>query len=123
MEPVLQFPLSLTGRSRPFFLIGGGVDYMVTRKRTFALDKSTEYDYYDLPLLYIRSGCVSFHPAAGLGLDYALSRSVTISLWYVLRYWQPVRYEIEDDFLLGAQRYHETFLGHNFHLALLFGLR
>jgi hypothetical protein len=122
-ESVLQFPVSLSPRTKPFFLVGGGVNYTLMRKRTFALDKSTEYDYYDLPLLYIRSGAFSFHPAAGFGLDHALSRGATVSLWYEARYLQPVRYGIKEDFLLDAQRYHETFLCHHFHLALLFGIR
>jgi hypothetical protein len=123
LEPVLEFPLSVSVRTKPFFLIGGGVHYTLTRKRTFALDKSTEYDYYDLPLLYIRSGAISFYPAAGFGFDHTVNRSATVSLWYEARYVQPVRFDIQEGFLLGSQPYHETFLCHHFHLALLFGIR
>jgi hypothetical protein len=119
VEPVLQFPLSLSGRTRPFLLIGGGVNYMMTRKRTFALDNSIEYVYNDLPLIYIKSGSFSAHAAAGLGFDYALNRTTMISLWYEFRYWQPVRYQVEEDFPLSAQPYHETFLNHYLYLSLL----
>jgi hypothetical protein len=122
-DPFLQFPLSLTGRMRPFLLLGGGVNYTIARKRTYALDKSIEFIYFDLPWIYVRSGYFSMHAAAGFGLDYALTRSAMISMWYTLRYWQPVRYEIEQDFPLSAQQYHETFRSHQFHLTLLFDVR
>jgi hypothetical protein len=122
-DPLLQLPLLFSGRTRPFLLLGGGVNYTITRKRTFALDKSIEFIYSDLPWIYVRSGYFSLHAAAGFGLDYALTRSAMIGIWYAFRYWQPVRYEIEEDFPLSAQKYHETFFSHNFHLTLLFDVR
>ena len=121
-EPELQFPLTMTGRTRPFVLLGGGVNYLYVREHTYYLDNSGEVIWIDLPP-YVRSGTFSLSASAGFGFDYALARSALISLWYSFRYWQPVSYGVREDFPLQEQPYHETFFTNRFHLALLFDVR
>jgi hypothetical protein len=121
-EPELHFPLYFTGRTRPFVLIGGGVHYVYVREHTYFLEGGQEVVWIDLPP-YVRSGVFSASLCAGAGFDYALSRSAMVSLWYSLRYWQPVRFGVEEDFPLFKQRYHETFFSNRFLVALLFDLR
>jgi hypothetical protein len=123
LDPVLQLSLGATGRTRPFLLLGGGINFVRVSKRTFTLDKSLEIIYSNLPWIYIRSDRFSISATGGFGMDCALSRSATMSFWYALRYWQPVRYGIEDGFLYSAQPYHETFFSNHFNLVLLFDFR
>jgi hypothetical protein len=121
-EPELQFPLTITGRTRPYVLLGGGVNYLYVREHTYFLDNGQEVIWIDLPT-YVRSGFFSVSGSAGFGFDYALARSATISLWYLFRYWRPVSYGVREDFPLQEQKYHETFFTSRFHLVLLFDLR
>jgi hypothetical protein len=121
-EPEMQLPLALTGRTRPFILIGGGFNYLYIRERTFFLDNGQEIIWIDLPP-YIRSGAYSVSGSAGFGFDYTLTRSATISLWYSFRYWQPVHYGIKENFPKDDQPYHENFFSNRFQLALLFDIR
>jgi hypothetical protein len=123
VEPALHVPLLTAGRVRPFILLGAGLNFLHTAIRTFNLDKSKEIEYTDRRWLYVRSNRFSIHAAAGLGTDAALSRSLTISLWYSLRYVQPLGYGIVDDFPLSAQEYHESWLGNCLHLSILFAIR
>jgi hypothetical protein len=123
VEPQAQLPLTTSGRVRPFILLGAGVDYSSAEKRTFNLSNDTEMVFTQLPIIYVRSNGVSLSGATGFGFDWAFSRIVNISAWYILRYWQPVRYEIREQFLLRSLEYHETFLGHQLHLAVLFDIR
>ena len=120
---MLQLSLGSTGRTKPFLLVGGGINFVRTSRRTFALDKNLEYIYSNLPSIYIRSDRFSIDATGGFGMDCALTRSATVSFWYSLRYWQPVRYGIEDDFPYSAQPYHETFFSNHFDLVLLFDFR
>jgi hypothetical protein len=123
LDPMLQLPLGFTGRTKPFFLIGGGINFVRTKKRTFTFDKSLEIIYTYIPEIYLRSDRFSINVTGGFGMDCALTRNATVSFWYALRYWQPVRYGIEDDFLYSAQQYHETFFSNHFNAALLFDFR
>ncbi len=122
LEPELHFPLAMAGRTRPFVLIGGGINYLYVREHTYYLHNGGEVVWIDLPP-YVRSGTFSVNAAGGFGFDYALARNAMISLWYSFRYWQPVSYGIREDFLLQEQKYHETFFSNRFSLALLFDLR
>ncbi len=122
LEPQLQFPLSTAGRTRPYLLAGGGINYVYTKNRTYFLDNGMQVIWTDLPS-YIRSGCFSIYATAGVGVDYALTRSAMVSIWYSFMYGQPVRYELKDNFPLSAQKYHETFFSNRFHATLLFDFR
>jgi hypothetical protein len=118
--PELQFVLPApAGNSiRPYISIGGGINYTYINERTYTLDNSMEILWEGKP--YIKKGCFSASAMTGAGFDLNFSRNLTINIAYSLQYWQPVNYDIQQDFLLKAQKYHEIFYSHKISLAILF---
>ena len=119
IDPELQvpFPSFDAERLRPFLTVGGGLNYLYINERTYTLDGSTEIVWIDQP--YIKEGRFSADGGAGFGFDFLLTRDATMCLSYSFRYWQPVRYGIQQDFPRTAQPYHEDFRTHKVTLSLL----
>jgi hypothetical protein len=121
IEPQIQFPFAKIEGVQPYFLLGGGLNYIYITEHTYFIDDKREVLYTGLA--YVNAGCFSLSASAGLGFDWAMTDAIFLNFWYSFRYWQPVRYNIREDFLLDDMPYRETFYSNRFHLTLLFNIK
>jgi hypothetical protein len=119
-NPTIQLPVATTDRVQPFLTLGGGINYTTTKLNTLNLTKDTEVVFQQI---YFNAANFSISAIAGFGFDISLSRMWTVSMGYSFRLWQPVRYAINNDFLMTGQQFHETFLSHYFHMSLLLSVK
>jgi hypothetical protein len=119
LEPEIQITMSKSADYiRPYLSAGCGFNYTYIKERTYSTDNGIEILWIDQP--YINKSCLSLSAITGAGVDIKLSQILTMNLLYSFRLWQPVNYEIEQDFILDAQKYHENFYSHKIALTLLF---
>ncbi len=96
----------------PFFLIGGGINYIKHNQDIEIL--------IDLDKDYSRE-IKNWSPSAqgGIGLDFKLKETIGLSLTYSFRLWKAINYLENRDMPYGIE-YHEIFYSHLIQLKFFF---
>jgi hypothetical protein len=118
LEPLFQFVLPRQGTMTPYFMAGGGLNYLFFSQRFFRQDDQTqEIEFIGVTPVKQSRWCPS--ALAGLGADISFTKDLGVSIGYLFRYWRPIDFQYRTD-LIEPIDYTETFLSHRFLVQLLF---
>jgi hypothetical protein len=92
----------------PFFSIGGGVNLLWLKERTFYLDNQ-EVIFIDR--YYVNNILTIFSIKAGIGFDIRISSKNGINIITAIRMLGPITLQIQEDYPLYAMKYKEWHYG------------
>ncbi len=117
LQPMIQFPLRLSGGVWTYAAIGGGLHYVtLLEEERIATDRNTRVSDNYLE----RSSRISTSAAVSAGMEFEVSSRLVFSFKYLFRFWKPVvRKTARDLFPYEKLPYAERFFTHGISAGFL----